>query len=197
MSSKTGDEVVTAREFDITGYTKNLSASIGVVAGATAAALKLFGNAHITSGIVAAGLGVTAVALLGICFISAVDIAARAYVTRGLPKTDPKPDAGCGCAGKPDPKPEDPKPAPPSPLPIGAVSRRVLVWLEGESQPRLVLAVAGDGEESKYLLSGDEIGERDQGEGSVPSLEGPPAWHDAKEVRAVKSADWPPREEER
>jgi hypothetical protein len=179
-AEKANQKVVTAPEFDITQYVKKLGVSIGVLAGASASALKLFHVKEITTGIVAAALGLTAAALLGVCMVAAVDIAARAYVTRSTAKPEPVDGgpAGTDAAGT-------------GGLPVGTVSQKLLVWLEGEAQPRLVLAVAGDGDKSKYLLSGDEVGERDQSKGSVPSLEGSPAWHDAKKIRAVKAAGWP------
>jgi hypothetical protein len=180
MSTKTGDEVVTAREFDITQFVKKLGVSIGVLAGAAAAALKLFKVEQITPGIVAAALGVTAVALLGVCFVSAVDIAARAYVTRGN-ADDPDPSPKSGGDG------DDAA----TPLTVGAVPQKMLAWLEGESQPRLVLAMAGDGEKSKFLLSGSKIGERDRGDDLVQSLEGSPSWYEEKKVRAVRAAGLP------
>lgn len=173
---KAKKEVVTAPEFDLTQYVKKLGVSIGVLAGASASALKLFHVKEITTGIVAAALGLTAAALLGVCMVAAVDIAARAYVTRSTAKPEPEPE------------PVDGEPAGTSGLPVGTISRKLLVWLEGEAQPRLVLAVAGDGDKSRYLLSGDEVGERDQGDVSVPSLEGSPAWHDVDQIRAVKAA---------
>jgi hypothetical protein len=179
MSTKPGDEVVTAREFDITQYVKKLGVSIGVLAGASAGALKLFKVEQITPGIVAAALGVTAVGLLGVCLVAAVDIAARAYVTAATPDPDPSPE------------PDDDGKAAAVPLPVGAVPQKMLAWLEGESQPRLVLAVAGDGEKSKYLLSGSEVGERDRGDDLVQSAEGSPSWHDAKQVRALRAAGLP------
>jgi hypothetical protein len=179
---------VKAPEFDITQYVKKLSVSLGLLAAASAAALKVLGKTT-PSGLVAACLGVTAVGILGVCLISAVDIAARAYVTRGQQPNSADPPTGT------DGKDNVPVGTPATPPPAIAVpSGRVLAWVEGYEQPRLVLAITGDGAESKYLLSGDTKGSRPDGTTTVASLEGRPAWHDAKEVtavRAVKLADWP------
>jgi hypothetical protein len=198
--SQVGGEnvAVKAPEFEITQYVKKLSVSLGLLAAASATALKLFDSSKTPPGIIAACLGVTAVGILGVCLISAVDIAARAYVTRGQQPTPNNPPPGPvdqgGAPAAQTAAATAPAPTPTA-LPTIAVSPdRVLAWLEGDEQPRLVLAVTGDGAASKYLLSGDGRGSRKDGDDAVPSLEGIPSWHDSKEVhavRAVKLTDWP------
>jgi hypothetical protein len=187
---------VKAPEFDVTQYVKKLSVVMATLAAGAAGVLKAIEGTDTPPGILAACLGVVAVGILGVCLISAVDIAARAYVTRGQNESSDE------AATPPDKKADAQGPAKPAPttepapggLAVGGPSSRMLAWLEGDDQPRLVLAVTGDGTTSKYLLSGEDRGTRKDGDVTVTSIEGRPAWHDGKEVsalRAVKLADWP------
>lgn len=88
MSNKPGTEVVKAREFDVTQYGKWMAGLIGLITPAIFAALKLFKVEQVTTSMVIAALAVTAVAIFSASLVIAVDMLARAIVTRDAqPKT--------------------------------------------------------------------------------------------------------------
>jgi hypothetical protein len=88
-SGETGREVVKAREFDITQYGKKLTVFIAVLVPAIVAALKALGVEEISETMVIASLAVTAVAVFCATLLMAVDMIARALVTRGAADDDP------------------------------------------------------------------------------------------------------------
>lgn len=77
-----GEELVKAREFDITQYGKRLTVLIAVLVPAIVAALKALGVKEISEAMVIASLAVTAVAIFCATLVIAVDMIARAMVTR-------------------------------------------------------------------------------------------------------------------
>jgi hypothetical protein len=99
-----GDEVITAREFDITQYGKKMAVLIGVLTPAIVGALKLFHVSEVTPAMVIAALAVTAVSIFSASLVMAVDMIARAMVTRqpiaGSPSGS---QAGKASPGSPDP----------------------------------------------------------------------------------------------
>lgn len=178
-------EVVKAPEFDVTQYAKKLGVTIGVIAAATATALKLFKVEQITDVIVVGALGVTAAALLGVSFVMATDLAARAYLSGegSAPKEgENEEENGDATTGDGD-------------TPSGgtiAAPAGTQVWLEGGSDPHPVLAMSGDGEKiSSFLVATGSTVERTADEKQVKALDGTVKWYSADEIRAIKPAAWP------
>jgi hypothetical protein len=164
---KAEKEVVKVPEFDITQYAKKLGVTIGVIAAAAAAALKLFKVEEVTPEIVIGALGLTAAALLGVSLVMAVDIAARAYLT------------GEGSAEKAGETPPDSD--------LVAAPAGTMVWLADDDDPHPVLAITYDGNHtSAYLVAAGSTVERNQGSQRVKAIGGAPKWHSAAEIRAVK-----------
>lgn len=184
---KKDHEVVETPEFDITQYAKKLGVGIGILVGALIAALKAAGVEEVTEPVVLVGaLGVVAAALLGMSFVMAVDLASRAYLTgEGAAEKKgkkAKKDGDKGSNGDGDAPDGKLIPAP----------ARMMVWLQGETDPRPVLAMAGDGEKvSSYLVAEGATVNRTSGMKSVQALDGTPKWRSADEVRAVRTAKWP------
>ncbi len=103
-SGAAGDEVIKAREFDITQYGKKMAVLIGVLTPAIVGALKLFHVSEVTPAMVIAALGVTAVAIFSASLVMAVDMIARAMVTRQPAAGSPSgSQAGGAAAGSSDP----------------------------------------------------------------------------------------------
>ena len=127
---------VQAPEFDVTQYAKKLAIVIGVLAPAIIAALKLFNVKEVTPGIVIGALAVTAVALLSVSLIMAVDLASRAYLTRGETLKDGHSGADQTFQAG-----------------LIAAEPGTLVWLDGDDEPRPVLAIAGDGTSASSYLA--------------------------------------------
>lgn len=76
-----GDEVVTAREFDVTQYAKKMAVLIGVLAPAIVGGLKVIWGKDVTPAMVVAALAVTGIAILSASIVMAADMVARAMVT--------------------------------------------------------------------------------------------------------------------
>jgi hypothetical protein len=81
-SGEAGAEVIKAREFDITQYGKKMAVLIGVLAPAIVGGLKVIWGDQVTPAMVIAALGVTAIAIFSASLVMAVDMIARALVTR-------------------------------------------------------------------------------------------------------------------
>ncbi len=166
-------EIVEAPEFDVTQYAKKLAVVLGVLAPAIAGVLKALKVEHVSSGMVIGAFGVTAAALLGVSLVMAVDIGARAYLTIGKAgdKTT-KDDTAKGDL-------------------VAAVSG-TMVWLEGDDDPHPLLAISGDGSEaSSYLVAAGSTIERRGGGKDMAAVDGPPEWHPASAVRAIRPRKWP------
>lgn len=104
-TGKPGEEVITAREFDITQYGKKMAVLLGVLAPAIVGALKVIWGKDVTPAMVIAALAVTAVAIFSASLVMAVDMIARAIVTRqGTAATNPAPADAAGSS------PDGPKP---------------------------------------------------------------------------------------
>jgi hypothetical protein len=174
-------EVVQAPEFDITQYAKKLAAFIGVLGPAIVGLLKLLGVNAVTPGIVIGAFGLTAAALLGVSLVMAVDLASRSYL------------AGVGeqhhARKREEGKDKGPRDGPPAGSKLIEPPAGMMVWLTGDPDPHPVLALAGDGAKaSSYLVASGSTGTRAQ---EAKAVEGPPKWHSADEVQAVKTANWP------
>lgn len=102
----TGAEVVKAREFDITQYGKKMTVFIAAIVPAIVAALKALGVEEISEAMVIASLAVTAVAVFCASLLMAVDVIARAMVTRQSNATRP-PSKAKDTEGSSDPEPDD------------------------------------------------------------------------------------------
>jgi hypothetical protein len=164
---------VQAPEFDITQYAKKLAVVVGVIAPAILAALKLFKVDQITPGIVIGALALTAVALLSVSLVMAVDVATRGYLTRGTaPTSDDEALAGTGGQF------------------LVAAPPGALAWLEGQEDPRPVLAIAGDGKsQSSYLVAAGSELRRPVGATEVSAHDGAPQWQGADKVNAYYAPD--------
>lgn len=170
---KKENKIVEAPEFDVTQYAKKLALVLGVLAPAIAGTLKALKVEHVSSGMVIGAFGVTAAALLGVSLVMAVDVAARAYLTIGQAGTATKKDAG--------PNGE-----------IVAAAEGTMVWLKGDDEPHPLLAISGDGtESSSYLVAAGPTIKRSGGGEKMAAVDGPPEWHPASEVRAIKPHKWP------
>jgi hypothetical protein len=101
MSNKPGTEVVKAREFDVTQYGKWMAGLIGLITPAIFGVLKLFKVEQVTTSMVIAALAVTAVAIFSASIVIAVDMLARAMVTRDSQSTPAA--SGGGAHGEADP----------------------------------------------------------------------------------------------
>ncbi len=103
-TGEAGDEVIKAREFDITQYGKKMAVLIGVLVPAIVGALKLFHVQEVSEAMVIAALGVTAVAILSASLVMAVDMIARALVTSASkPAATSAASATADDDGRPDP----------------------------------------------------------------------------------------------
>jgi len=173
-SDSTGEEVVKAREFDITQYGKKMAVLIGVLVPAIVGALKLFHVKEISDAMVIAALAVTAVGILSASFVMAVDMIARALVTRqtgGDGEKKSAPSGATGAAGG--------GPAPTGP---GSSPGTQFVRIKGSDDPRPVFAVRDEGgDDSAFLVPiGAKLSD-------PPGFEGPLRWVPAKKVRASVS----------
>jgi hypothetical protein len=171
-------EIVEAPEFDVTQYAKKLALVLGVLAPAIAGVLKALKVEHVSSGMVIGAFGVTAAALLGVSLVMAVDIGARAYLTIGKAEGEAgKGDAAKGGAAKGD---------------LVAAVPGTMIWLEGDDDPHPLLAISGDGTEaSSYLVAAGSTIERRGGGKDMAAVDGPPEWHPASAVRAIRPRKWP------
>ena len=168
-------KVVETPEFDITQYAKKLGVIVPTLIGAVLAGLKATDVVkNYSDAIVVASIGLAAVAILGICLISAVDLAARAFL------------AGPGAAQKK----EDDGGAPPAASVVPA-PRGMLAWIEGSDEPHPVLAIAGDGEKaSSYLIADGGKVAHHLGGKTVEAIDGAPKWTAADKVRSLVPSKW-------
>ncbi|HMI82343.1 MAG TPA: hypothetical protein VK480_11185 [Solirubrobacterales bacterium] len=174
QEEKKKHEVVKAPEFDITQYAKKLGVSIGILIGAVIAGLKAVKVEEVTDPVLVGMLAVVAAAMLGMSFVMAVDLAARAYLTGEGAAEETAPDD--------DPADGDLIPATPG----------TIAWLQGEDEPRPVLAMTGDGEKvSSYLVAAGASVSRTVGGKTVGAIDGTPKWFRAEEIRAIRPAKWP------
>lgn len=100
-----GEELVKAREFDITQYGKRLTVLIALLVPAIIGAMKALGVKEISEAMVIASLGVTAVAIFCATLVIAVDMIARALITRNAATVGKPAPGGEGAAPDPDLKP--------------------------------------------------------------------------------------------
>jgi hypothetical protein len=171
---KEDHEVVTAPEFDITQYAKKLGIAIGVLVPVIAAALKAWKGAP-TAAVVGA-LGVTAAALLSIALVSAVDIAARAFLS------------GEGSAQNKDESDDEDA----APTEVIAAPAGMQVWLKEGDRPHPVSALSSDGKKvTAYLVATGSTQERTVDGKPVKAIDGTVKWCDAGEVQAVRADGWP------
>ena len=177
MASQTNQtEVVKAREFDLTKFAKLLGGGIAVLAPAVAGGLEAFKKVEVPTPVTVAALGVTAVALLGIAFVSAVDIAARAFLS------------GEGSAQKAGSSEEE-KSDPPAVIPAPSGMQ---LWLKDGGGPHPVLAMSSvDGKVSSYLVATGSVHDRTVEGAQVKAVDGTAKWHGEDEVQALRSEMWP------
>jgi hypothetical protein len=152
---------VQAPEFDITQYAKKLGIVIGVTFPAVLAVLKAAG-VDLSDGIVIAGLGVTAGALLGACLVMAADLVARAYAERSS-RLAPKSEDAAGASGG---------------------SALMTVWLRGETAPCPVVAVDRESAETNYLVLRGSTSKKDADGHEMVAYDDGPEWVSASEVTA-------------
>lgn len=178
---KKGKEVVEAREFDLTKFAKRYGGAVGILFPAVIGALDKVKGIHITTPIIVAALGVTAAALLGIALVSAVDIAARAFLSgEGSEQKKATTDGGeadsaeAGSAG------------------VIAAPAGMQVWLKEDGGPYPVVAMSGDGKKvSSYLIATGSTQKRTVGDTQVDAIDGTVKWCDGGEVQAIRADGWP------
>jgi hypothetical protein len=169
-------EVVETPEFDITQYAKKLGLAIGVLVPAIAGVLKALDKQEVPSAVIVGALGVTAAALLGIAFVSAVDIAARAFLS------------GEGSAQKKDASKDD-KAGPAEPIPV---PKGMQIWLKDGGGPYPVIAIdSGKGKASSYLAATGSVHDRDVDGKEVKAVDGTVKWYGEDEVQAIRADKWP------
>jgi hypothetical protein len=80
-NDRPGEELVKAKEFDLTQVAKQLAVALPIVMGGILGALELLGvkDTFETPAYVVAALGVSAAGVLGLAIVSAADIVGRAY----------------------------------------------------------------------------------------------------------------------
>jgi hypothetical protein len=167
-------KVVETPEFDITQYAKKLGVVIGVLTPAIAGGLKAFKD--VPPAVIVGSLGVTAAALLGIAFVSAADIAARAFLS------------GEGSAQKQDDD-ADEEPGSPEVIPAPAGMQ---VWLKEGDGPHPVSAMSSDGKKvTSYLVATGASQERVVDGTAVKAVDGTVKWCDAADVQAIRADGWP------
>jgi hypothetical protein len=176
-------KVVETPEFDITQYAKKLGVTIGVIVTAVFGTLKGFNVAHITDAIVVGALGVTAAALLGVSFVMATDLAARAYLSGEGSASKKKTKTSATVDGEERDSAEEE---------IIAVPEGMQVWLKEGDGPHPVLAMSGDGKEvSSYLIATGSTHERDVDGKQVKAFDGTVKWFSADEIQAIRADKWP------
>jgi hypothetical protein len=173
---KKGKEVVEAREFDLTKFAKRYGGAAGILFPIIIGALDKAPGIHITTPIVVGALGVTAAAMLGIAFVSAVDIAARAFLS------------GEGSAQKKDEADSDKSAA----TEVIAAPAGMQVWLDDGGGPHPVSALSSDGKKvTSYLVATGSSQERTVDGKQVKAIDGTVKWYDAGEVQAIRADGWP------
>jgi hypothetical protein len=169
-------EVVKTPEFDLTQFAKILGpAAVAILVAIFYGLKKLVGVDTVTDPAVLVGaLGVVAAAVLGMCFVMAIDIAARAFLSGEGSAQKKKAGDGDGSSANE----------------VIAAPAGMQAWLEGGG-PYPVLAMSGDGEQAKYLVATGSIQERTVEGANVKALDGTVEWCEADEVRAIRSDKWP------
>lgn len=173
-------EVVQTPEFDLTKFGKGLVPVIALVLGGVVAALKANGVDEVTEPVVLLGvLAVVTATVLGMSFLSAIDIAARAFLSgEGSAQT---------AAGEEKEK-EKAAATQVIPMPPGA-----LVWLQGDDRPLPLLAVSGAGAGSNsYLVASGEVIEAGPDDEEQDAIKGAPKWEPEEKVVATKPSKWKP-----
>lgn len=177
-------EVVKAPEFDLTKFAKSLVPLIALVLGGVVATLKANGVEEVTEPAVLLGvLAVVTATVLGMSFLSAVDIAARAYLSG-------EGSAHKAAAGEDEESGEKKEDAASQvvPMPPGA-----LVWLKDDDRPLPLLAVAGSGTGSaSYLVASGEFFELGKDAKKQDAIKGAPKWEAEEKVAATKPSKWKP-----
>jgi hypothetical protein len=168
-------EVVKAPEFDLTQFAKGLVPLTALVLGGVVAALKAAKVDEVTEPAVLVGiLGVVAAAVLGASFVSAIDIAARAFLS------------GEGSAEKAAAEKAGPADSKVIPMPSGT-----LVWLQGDDRPLPLLAVSKQGTEpDSYLVASGETFEAGRSGETQKAIKGTPRWEPAEKIAALKPPKW-------
>jgi len=176
------EEVVKTPEFDLTKFAKGLVPIIALVLAGVVAALKANGVEEVTEPAVLLGvLAVVTAAVLGMCFLAAVDIAARAFLS-GEGSAHKKADEE---EAKED---EEAAPSQVIPMPPGA-----LVWLKDDNRPLPLLAVAGSGTgSSSYLVASGEVAKAGRDGEEQDAIKGAPKWEAEEKVAATKPSKWNP-----
>jgi hypothetical protein len=177
------EEVVKTPEFDLTKFAKGLVPIIAVVLGGVVAALKANGVEEVTDPAVLLGvLAVVTATVLGMCFLAAVDIAARAFLS-GEGSAQKGTDEG-----KEDGEKEEAATSQVVPMPPGA-----LVWLKDDDRPLPLLAVAGSGTGSaSYLVASGEVAKVGGDNEKQDAIKGAPKWEAEEKIAATKPAKWRP-----
>jgi hypothetical protein len=168
-------EVVKAPEFDLTKFAKFLAVAVGILAPALAGGLNAFGIT-VTPPMVVAALGVVAASFLGMSFIAAVDIAARAFLSGegSAQKKDEADDEESGSAE------------------VIAAPAGMQVWLGDGGGPHPVSAMSSDGKKvTSYLVVTGSSQERSVDGKQVKAIDGTVKWCDAGEVQAIRADGWP------
>lgn len=171
-------EVVKTPEFDLTVFAKGLVPAVIIVFTAIIAALKKAGVEEVTEPTVLLGvLAVVTAAVLGMSFVSAIDIAARAFLS------------GEGSAQK---KPEgDGKPT--AETRLVAMPSGTLVWLQGDDRALPLLAVSDNGADAgSYLVASGETVEAGRSAEGQKAIKGAPKWEPADKIVAVRPPKWKP-----
>jgi hypothetical protein len=175
-AEKDGKEVVDTREFDLTKFAKKLGIAIGFLAPAIVGGLESFNQVKVPTAVIVGALGVTAAALLGIAFVSAVDIASRAFLS------------GEGSAQKKDEGDGEESGS----AEVIAAPAGMQVWLKEGDGPHPVSAMSSDGKKvTSYLVATGSAQKRSVGGHQVHAIDGTVKWCDAAEVQAVRADGWP------
>jgi len=170
-------EVVKAPEFDLTQFAKGLVPLTAAVLAGVVAALKAAGIEELTDPAVLVGvLAVVAASVLGASFVSAVDIAARAFLS------------GEGSAGKDTSDKEKSGSSKVVPMPPGT-----LAWLQDDDRPLPLLAISNEGTDlDSYLVASGETVEAGRASEAQKAIKGAPKWESAEKIAAVKPPKWTP-----
>lgn len=176
QEEKKEHEVVETPEFDITQYAKKLGLAIGVLVPAIVGGLEAFNKLKVPTPVIVGALGVTAAALLGIAFVSAVDIAARAFLS------------GEGSAPKKAANSDD-KSVPTEPIPV---PKGMQVWLKEGGGPYPVVAIdSAGGKAGSYLVATGSVHDREVAGKEVKAVDGTLKWYSDDKVQALRSDKWP------
>jgi hypothetical protein len=181
------EEVVKTPEFDLTKFAKVLAPGSVVVLAAVLKGLEVAGVKEVTEPVVLLGvLAVVTAAVLGMSFVSAVDIAARAFLS-GEGSAQKKAD------GKEEPKEEVAEKKEAAESAIVPIAPGSLVWLQGDERPRPLLAVAGVGTASRsYLIGSGEVTKMGPEGDKQDAIKGGFKWEAEEKIAATIPAKWKP-----